>query len=160
LESEAEEGDDKQLITTLKDNSIGKDGLTKKAALFFDQDIFKDIGGLEGGLEDNEDEDEYEDIEEDEVEDEEVAKAEEESESPEELVEDDSDVEDVAELNSEDDGSEVSDDGIEIVRAERADNEWDADDEPQTNGRPGMFDLTHPSVMQEPIAFLLKYMHI
>lgn len=137
-----EEGDEKQLITTLKDNSIGKDGLTKKAALFFDQDIFKDIGGLDGGIEEEEEADE-EDDEDDEAEDKDEVE-EEESESVEELVEDDSDAEDVAELESEEEGSEVSDDGIEIVRAERADNEWDADDESQTNGRPGMLSLVPP----------------
>ncbi|KAI9873923.1 MAG: AdoMet-dependent rRNA methyltransferase spb1 [Pleopsidium flavum] len=37
----------KSLVTTLAANSLGSSGLSSRAANFFDQDIFKDIGGLD-----------------------------------------------------------------------------------------------------------------
>ncbi|KAF8421060.1 AdoMet-dependent rRNA methyltransferas-like protein spb1 [Tirmania nivea] len=58
----------KRLITSLEDEGKKVNGLSKKAALFFDQDIFKDIGAdLEEGEDEEaqeEDEDDYEKVEE------------------------------------------------------------------------------------------------
>ena len=47
-EEEARAGDGK-LIFPKADNSKGHDGLTRRAAMFFEQDIFKDIGSLDIG---------------------------------------------------------------------------------------------------------------
>ena len=57
-----------KLITSLEDEGKKVNGLSKRAALFFDQDIFQDIAGDEGEDDDGEDEDgaeeDYEDEEE------------------------------------------------------------------------------------------------
>ena len=61
-ESEGENcsADKKGLLTSLDNNEKGTNGLSKRASLFFDQDIFKDIGDLDDGTpndEENSDED-------------------------------------------------------------------------------------------------------
>ncbi|KAF2865182.1 Spb1 C-terminal domain-containing protein [Massariosphaeria phaeospora] len=53
-DSSDDEDSPKKLITDLDPRSSGTNGLTKRAERFFDQDIFKDIDGLEG-LEDEQD---------------------------------------------------------------------------------------------------------
>ncbi|GAB7357923.1 hypothetical protein MBLNU230_g0090t1 [Neophaeotheca triangularis] len=47
----SEAGEGSGLITDLQPTGKGKDGLTRRAANFFEQDIFKDIGGLDEGAE-------------------------------------------------------------------------------------------------------------
>ena len=53
-ESSDEEGGPKSLVTDLNLGNRGQGGLTKRAARFFDQDIFRGIDGLDG-LEEDED---------------------------------------------------------------------------------------------------------
>ncbi|KZF26587.1 hypothetical protein L228DRAFT_243067 [Xylona heveae TC161] len=54
----------KSLVTSLDDmNGTSGKGLTKRATMFFDQDVFKDIDGLQDGQEEGEDEELDEDME-------------------------------------------------------------------------------------------------
>lgn len=145
--SDTDEAQDaKQLITTLDKNEIGKNGLSKKAALFFDQDIFKDLGDLGGldELEEAEDDSEVDAEDEDDEGEDMLDGLEEETEEVEsagELIEDhgDTEEEDFVSEEEEEVVSEAGDDGIEIVASEKVESEWDADDEPQKDGRPGKF---------------------
>jgi AdoMet-dependent rRNA methyltransferase SPB1 len=128
-ESDDEEEEGKQLVKKLDGADIkGEDGLSKRAALFFDQDIFAGIS-------------------EDEGDDEEEAEGDEtfdgfDSEGEEEDEEGEADVE--MEGAQEEDESE--DEGIEFVKAPK-DERWDADEEPMKDGRPG----TYPPSLVSPL---------
>lgn len=121
--SDDEEGPS-ALITDLDNDSGTKGGLTKRAARFFDQDIFKGIDGLEEIEEDGEDSG----IEIDEV-------------AEESVDDDDDEIEDtpeaVANAEASDDSSEDGD-GIEEVKRDEA---WE-DDTPMKNGRPDIDIIT------------------
>ncbi|KZM27306.1 AdoMet-dependent rRNA methyltransferase spb1 [Ascochyta rabiei] len=125
-----EEDGPKKLITTLEPEDVAGSGLTRRAARFFDQDIFKGIDGLE-------------DLEEDEdsgidVEGEEDAKME--------------DVEDVSEEPSKttkkatfaepapEEWSDDDEDKIEEVA--RDESQWEHDDMPMKNGKPDIDIIT------------------
>lgn len=57
--SDEEDGSGDKLMTDLKNKPAPrKDGLTNRAANFFEQDIFKDIGGIDDDVEEEEEEDE------------------------------------------------------------------------------------------------------
>ncbi|RPA93627.1 hypothetical protein L873DRAFT_1815602 [Choiromyces venosus 120613-1] len=134
-EDEDEESGPKKLTTHLDGRDIkGEDGLSKKAAMFFDQEIFQDIaigvsdeeesgGDDEGedGEDDEEDEDEAGDIE---MEDHAIKKP--------------TKVQDDASETGTNDGFETEDEdedtGIEIVKTQK-DESWDAEAEPIKNGK-------------------------
>jgi AdoMet-dependent rRNA methyltransferase SPB1 len=122
------------LLTKLENNIAGKDGLTKRAAQFFDQDIFKDIGGIGEDLGDEDG-----DVD---MEDKEMRPA--------------SDDEDVGEIISKfinkniaqkgkgatgvstSSDSEDDSDGFEVVKRAEAEEAWDDEpEEPLKNGRLG-----------------------
>lgn len=115
-----------KLMTTLDDGHVkGKNGLSKKAAMFFDQDIFADIDHNA----DEESEGDDEDMEMGEV-DGQIA-------SDEEMV-DDEEVEGSEDgFETEEAEDEWEDDGIEIVRGSK-DEHWDANELPVKNGKLGM----------------------
>jgi AdoMet-dependent rRNA methyltransferase SPB1 len=122
-DSDDEEIDPKSLVKRLDGaNQITESGLSKRAALFFDQDIFAGIPEEEEESEEEEEDSDEEgfDSEGDEKEDEE------------EEEEEENDVE-MGEADEESD-----DDKIEIVKAAK-DESWDAEDEPMKNGRPGNY---------------------
>ncbi|KAF2269776.1 AdoMet-dependent rRNA methyltransferase [Lojkania enalia] len=131
-----EEDNSQALITDLDDNMGVVGGLTKRAARFFDQDIFKDIDGLDGI---EEDEDSGIDIEEDhggDVEELPPSKASKTAEMP------------VAEANAKklpleeelDESSDNDEDKIEEVK--REETAWEQDDMPMKNGRPNIDIIT------------------
>lgn len=123
-------------MTTLDDGHVkGKNGLSKKAAMFFDQEIFADIDNAD---EESEEESggQDEEIEMGEVDgqiasDEEMADGEDEEEV--EGSEDGFETEEEAE-------DEWEDDGIEIVRGSK-DEHWDSNELPVRNGKLG---TSHP----------------
>jgi AdoMet-dependent rRNA methyltransferase SPB1 len=133
-ESDDEAGGE-QLIKKLDGAEIkGEDGLSKRAAIFFDQDIFAGISEDEEDEEDEEEEgdeafngfdSEGEDEEQDEEEDEE------------------------ADVEMKDAENESEDDGIEFVKAPK-DERWDADEEPTT--KDGRLGIQPPSLMPFPMA--------
>lgn len=112
-----------KLITSLQDEGKKINGLSKKAALFFDQDIFKDIGA---DLEEEEDEEEEEAEEAQEEEMEEDTNDDE----IEEGSEADSDWEmDVGNLEIQDDQSDGENGGFEVVPTEKGESNWGGDDD-------------------------------
>lgn len=121
-------------MTTLDDGHMkGKNGLSKKAAMFFDQDIFADIDHNADEESEEEAEGNDEDMEMGEV-DGQIA-------SDEEMVDEEMVDEEVE--NSEDGfeteeeaEDEWEDDGIEIVRGNK-DEHWDASELPVKNGKLG-----------------------
>ncbi|KAL0631488.1 AdoMet-dependent rRNA methyltransferase spb1 [Maublancomyces gigas] len=132
-EDDDEDGGEKKdkLMTTLDDGHVkGKNGLSKKAAMFFDQDIFADIDHNVGEESEEEDSGQDEDMEMGEV-DGQVA-------SDEEMV----DGEGEEEVEGSEDGFETEeeaedeweDDGIEIVRGSK-DEHWDSNELPVRNGK-------------------------
>lgn len=123
-------------MTTLDDSHVkGKDGLSKRAAMFFDQEIFADIddeAGSEGGSDLEEDEGDEE------GEDEEMTDAAATVDASDEEMADDAE----EELAGSEDGFETEeeweDDGIEIVKGSK-DEHWDSTKEPKKNGKLGEF---------------------
>lgn len=114
-------------MTTLDDGHVkGKNGLSKKAAMFFDQDIFADIDHDDEEESDIEDEDEDEEMEEV---DGQVDASDEEMADGEEVVEGSEDGFETEE--------EWQDDSIEIVKDSK-DSAWDANELPVKNGKLGM----------------------
>lgn len=108
-----------KLITSLEDDGKKIGGLSKRAALFFDQDIFKDIGA---DLE--EEEDEEEEVTEEGHEEE----CEEDGEGAEKGSEADSDWEaDVGNLEIQDQ-SDHENGGFEVVPTEKGENSCEGDD--------------------------------
>ena len=114
-----EDADQKSLVKRLDGHDVvGEDGLSKRAALFFDQDIFADIEGEE----EEEEEEDGEEVDEsfagfDEGHDGEV----------------DEDMEDAEDAVSE---AGSDDDGFEIVKTQKEER-WDGEDEAIKDGRPG-----------------------
>lgn len=95
-------------------------GLTKRAAMFFDQDLFAEVSEDDG-----EEEEEEEDAE---------------AEETFQGFSDDEDVDMEDAIPKADDGFETEDeDGFEVVKTPKGKGEaaWNADDEPMKNGRPG-----------------------
>lgn len=134
LEEESDSDDDeeapiskhKSLVTDLQKDEKNKAGLSRRAAQFFDQDIFKDIGGIE-----EEESDAGSDAEEI---DEGLQALEQSGAIVEAEPEDESDV---PELDPADDSDDSDDGGFEVVKAPRQENQWE--DEPIKNGKPGNF---------------------
>jgi AdoMet-dependent rRNA methyltransferase SPB1 len=124
-DSDEEEDAPKKLVTTLDDeNAKGKNGLSKKAALFFNQDIFGDI---DDGLGEDDDCEEGKSGS---------------GAGSDENDEDEEDEDEEMEWEEEDEEEKAfSDDepnGFEIVK-KKTDDAWDADEDdvPMKNGRPG-----------------------
>lgn len=132
LEEESdEESDDetavskpKSLLTNLQKEERSKSGLSRRAAQFFDQDIFKDIGGIEeeeseAGSDDEEINDGLDELE---------------QQGAVQEIEEDEEDEEVLEPEADDsDGSDAN--GFEVVKRSRKDTQWE--DEPIKDGRPG-----------------------
>ncbi|KAF1359619.1 hypothetical protein EJ07DRAFT_118521 [Lizonia empirigonia] len=130
--SDEEEEDDgpKKLITTLEPEDAAGSGLTRRAARFFDQDIFKGIDGLED-LED--DEDSGIDVEGEE--DAKMEYVEEMTEMPSKTTKKATFAEPAPE-----DWSDDGEDKIEEVA--RDESQWEQDDMPMKNGKPDIDIIT------------------
>ncbi|KAF3902939.1 hypothetical protein AA313_de0210457 [Arthrobotrys entomopaga] len=148
-EDEDEESGEARLVTSLDDNKTTTSGLSKKAALFFDQDIFKEFGDIGADVADTEEESEGEDDEADSESGEEEATSENEEkeeetsehESSSETIEDADEWFDTRET-AESEEDDVSDSGIEIVPSNK-DDMWDANEkEPTKNGKPDIDIIT------------------
>ncbi|KAH8149464.1 uncharacterized protein LAJ45_06544 [Morchella importuna] len=132
-DSEDEDGETKdKLMTTLDDSHVkGKDGLSKRASMFFDQEIFADIDD-EVESEDGSDLEEGEG--DDEGSDEEMGDADTAVDASDEEMADEAE----EELAGSEDGFETEeeweDDGIEIVKGSK-DEHWDSTQEPKKNGK-------------------------
>ncbi|KAF2203266.1 hypothetical protein GQ43DRAFT_430035 [Delitschia confertaspora ATCC 74209] len=132
VSSDDDEGAPKKLITDL-DNEAAPTGLTKRAARFFDQDIFKGIDGLDGV---EEDEDSGIDVEDDSPEDKELAAPVSKVTKPKA---------DKSKNGSKaqqpvDEESDSDDDRIEEVK--RDETQWEEDDTPMKNGKPDIDIIT------------------
>ncbi|KAF3105730.1 AdoMet-dependent rRNA methyltransferase spb1 [Orbilia oligospora] len=145
--SEDEDNEPEQrLVTSLDSEQTTTSGLSKKAALFFDQDIFKEFGDIEeGGSSEEESEEGADDNsgeEEEGLEDEDEAEDEtSEHESSSETIEDADEWYDTRET-AESDEDDVSDSGIEIVKSNK-DDIWDSNErEPTKNGKPDIDIIT------------------
>ncbi|KAF2122965.1 AdoMet-dependent rRNA methyltransferase spb-1 [Lophiotrema nucula] len=128
--SEDDEDGPKTLITDLDRSRTTNGGLTKRAAIFFDQDVFKGIDGLDG-------------LEEDEDSGIDVDGAEEQDKEDAVMVSDsanDSDADSAAdEYHGENEASEKEDGKIEEVKRDESD--WE-DDTPMKRGRPDIDIIT------------------
>ncbi|RVD80732.1 uncharacterized protein DFL_008625 [Arthrobotrys flagrans] len=141
--SEDEDDEPEQrLVTSLDSEPATTSGLSKKAALFFDQDIFKEFGDIEEGASEGESEEEVDD--DGEEEEEETKEDEDEipdNESSSETIEDADEWYDTRET-AESDEDDVSDSGIEIVKSNK-DDIWDSSEkEPTKNGKPDIDIIT------------------
>jgi AdoMet-dependent rRNA methyltransferase SPB1 len=143
----------KSLVTDLEGDEKAPNGLSRRAAQFFDQDIFKDLGGVveEAELEEDEDEDMADvNADLDKLED---LKAEREAEAKKAAKKEKAKkAKAVAEAKKaaepvtngfEDSDSDSDEDGFEVVKRTKTEEEqWQEDNVPKKNGRVGMF---HPS---------------
>ncbi|KAI4623610.1 AdoMet-dependent rRNA methyltransferase spb1 [Alternaria sp. BMP 0032] len=132
--SDDEEDGPKNLITDLDNEEQPKTGLTKRAARFFDQDIFKGIDGLED-LEE-EDDDSGIDVEGD-------TEMKDESATPAPATEQELSIRTATKAASPsafDDESSDDDDKIEEVK--RDEDQWEQDSMPMKNGRPDIDIIT------------------
>ena len=130
--SDDEEGP-RVLITDLDNEDVSKRALTKRAARFFDQDIFKGIDGLDD-LE--EDEDSGIDVEGDvEMDEEEVPAVKAETQLPTRPAKKPSLPQNTADPDS-------SDDEDKIEEVKRDETQWEQDDMPMKNGKPDIDIIT------------------
>lgn len=116
----------KKLVTSLEDERKKINGLSKSAALFFDQDVFKGLGVDIPG------EDEEEEGEDEEASDEDVSDAD-------DIVHSNDEEEEREEVDSDDDITNLKrqevnneDGGFEVLRTKNDDDEWDSDKEDDT----------------------------
>ena len=124
-----EEDGPKKLITTLEPEDVAGSGLTRRAARFFDQDIFKGIDGLD----DLEDEDSGIDVEgEEDVKMEDIEKA---TAKPSKTTKKATFADPPAEEWSDDEGDKIE----EVARDE---SQWEQDDMPMKNGKPDIDIIT------------------
>jgi AdoMet-dependent rRNA methyltransferase SPB1 len=119
------------LITDLDNDKGTSNGLTKRAARFFDQDIFKGIDGLDG-LEEDEHDDSGIDVEGTE------------EESEEEVAPAKTDKVTVAKTDThlKTSGEDSSDDEDGIEEVKRDESQWEQDDMPMKNGKPDIDIIT------------------
>ncbi|KAJ4376115.1 AdoMet-dependent rRNA methyltransferase spb1 [Neocucurbitaria cava] len=131
--SDDEEDGPKKLITDLDNEGEVSTGLTRRAARFFDQDIFKGIDGLDD-LE--EDDDSGIDVENDaEIKDEDMATPELEQELPIRATKTTSSHQDTFDDDS-------SDDENKIEEVKRDESQWEQDSMPMKNGKPDIDIIT------------------
>ncbi|KAK6509448.1 AdoMet-dependent rRNA methyltransferase spb1 [Arthrobotrys musiformis] len=144
--SEDDDGEPEQrLVTSLDSEPTTASGLSKKAALFFDQDIFKEFGDVEeGGSSEEEESEDEADGDSEEGEEEETEDAEDDiagHESSSETIEDADEWYDTRET-ADSDEDDVSDSGIEIVKSNK-DDIWDSNEkEPTKGGKPDIDIIT------------------
>ncbi len=121
--SDDEKPEKRPLLTDLKGKDTKAGGLSRRAAQFFDQDIFKDIGGLP------------EEPESEPEEEEEISAALDELDSIRPMAEEEESEEDIPMA----DAMEESDDedGFEVVKKTAAEKEWE-EQEPRKDGKLGM----------------------
>jgi AdoMet-dependent rRNA methyltransferase SPB1 len=126
--SDDEPSSSKSLLTDLEGKDKESGGLSRRAAQFFDQDIFKDIGGvLEEEIKSEDAEDDEEEIEEDLAELAALRPG---------VKADDSDS-DMAEIEAESEESDEDDENsFEIVKRSAAEKQWE-DEEPKKGGKLG-----------------------
>jgi AdoMet-dependent rRNA methyltransferase SPB1 len=126
--SDDEPSSSKSLLTDLEGKDKESGGLSRRAAQFFDQDIFKDIGGvLEEEIKSEDAEDDEEEIEEDLAELAALRPG---------VKADDSDS-DMAEIEAESEESDEDDENsFEIVKRSAAEKQWE-DEEPKKDGKLG-----------------------
>jgi len=129
-EDDGEKGPEK-LITDLEREGSTKNGLTTRAARFFDQDIFKGIDGLEE-VEEPEDDDEDSGIDVDEVE----------EATPAPKPELEVPVQKVKAPVPQQDADDSSDDENGIQEVKRDESQWEHDNVPMRNGRPDIDIIT------------------
>ncbi|KAF2733957.1 hypothetical protein EJ04DRAFT_564664 [Polyplosphaeria fusca] len=131
---------------SLATNMSKKDALSNRAALFFDQDIFKGIDGLDAldsGIDVDEDEDEDDDKDEDlganslEASERTSKKA---GPISVQVDEEEEDMDQQQQQQQPDDGDSSEDDGIEVVK--RDESLWEQDETPMKNGRPNIEIIT------------------
>jgi AdoMet-dependent rRNA methyltransferase SPB1 len=130
--SEDEDEAPRPLLTDLDKDGNSKDGLTKRASRFFDQDIFKGIAGLED-LEEAESDGEDSGIDVDDESDDATAAAPEKA-AVEKKVKIDA-------LQQQDD-ADSSEDEDKIEEVARDESQWEADNTPMRNGRPDIDIIT------------------
>ena len=124
----------KSLLTDLERNEKKSGGLSKRAAQFFDQDIFKDIGGLP----DEESDEEMEDAEGDIAEDLDKLDSLLQRDAAEE--DDESDIRETAEVAS----GDSEEDGFEVVKRNSDEAQWE-EEEPRKDGKLGQHQRVHIS---------------
>ncbi|KAJ9148402.1 AdoMet-dependent rRNA methyltransferase SPB1 [Pleurostoma richardsiae] len=144
LEEESSDDDDEDdhqparssLLTNLEQPSVDSDGLSKRARAFFNQDIFKDIAGID---DEEFDEEADEDVEMDEavvsVGVEEGEASDDEDEAPVALPKEGP----VAEPDSD---SDESDPGFEVIKADKIEDDWEEEDRRRADGRPNIEIIT------------------
>ncbi|KAH9867055.1 AdoMet-dependent rRNA methyltransferase spb1 [Plenodomus lingam] len=132
--SEDEEGP-KTLITSLDNEDQTKRGLTKRAARFFDQDIFKGIDGLEGLDDMEEDDDSGIDVEDDtEMKDEATPAPG--KDLPVRITKK------TVTIQAPQDDEDSSDDEDKIEEVKRDESQWEQDSMPMKNGKPDIDIIT------------------
>lgn len=135
--SDDEEGPSRRPLLTDLDRSEKKaGGLSKRAAQFFDQDIFKDIGGIPAEPESEElpDDDEAEiDAHLDQLA----------SLRPNKVTEEDSESDIPAAAEAEPSSASDSEDGFEVVKR-KSETQWEDEDEPRKDGKLGTSPLFLP----------------
>jgi len=129
-EDDGEKGPEK-LITDLEREGSTKNGLTTRAARFFDQDIFKGIDGLEE-VDEPEEDDEDSGIDVDEVE----------EATPAPKPELEAPVQKVKAPVPQQDADDSSDDENGIQEVKRDESQWEHDNVPMRNGRPDIDIIT------------------
>lgn len=149
LEEDSSDGSDdedvsskRSLLTDLDRTEQKAGGLSKRAAQFFDQDIFKDIGGIP------EEEMEPEEQDEDEME---IDADLNELESLRPMKDTEEQLEPDAPAAEQSEDSDDEEDGFEVVKRNKSETQWA--DEPMKNGRPGKeprnflgHQLTYPDI--------------
>jgi AdoMet-dependent rRNA methyltransferase SPB1 len=131
--SDDEAPTNRSLLTKLEQDEKKNGGLSKRAAQFFDQDIFKDIGGIpeeepESEAEDDEDEEISADLSRLVTLRPDVAQRESDSDIPEEVSQFDN--------SSGDEDEDEDEDGFEVVKRTAEETAWE-DEVPLKDGRPG-----------------------
>ncbi|GME48217.1 Et-dependent rRNA methyltransferase Spb-1 [Neofusicoccum parvum] len=127
------------LVTDLAPKGKTENGLTRRAAMFFDQDIFQGIDGLDG-----EDEDSGIDVEEKLSSPETDAKVSKKKQvkiqEPKKQTKVDDEEEEVEEVSEDEWSSDDGKSGFEVVK--RDESKWDQDDVPMKDGRPDIDIIT------------------
>ncbi|KAH7092238.1 Spb1 C-terminal domain-containing protein [Paraphoma chrysanthemicola] len=131
--SDDEEGP-KGLITDLDNEDMSKRTLTKRAARFFDQDIFKGIDGLDD-LEEDDDDSGIDVDGDEEMDDEETPAVKAETQLPTRPAKKPSPPQNTADSDS-------SDDEDKIEEVKRDETQWEQDDMPMKNGKPDIDIIT------------------
>ncbi|KAI9759216.1 MAG: AdoMet-dependent rRNA methyltransferase spb1 [Chaenotheca gracillima] len=156
-ESEEEDTGDQTLIMSKDGRGVGQNGLTRRAEMFFDQDLFKDIGGLDAIAEEDNNSSSHEVLTDEEMEGvrmasdtsvEDIEQPTKSSTTPptevgldvdDEMSVDEAEQEEQADqsdaIDSEVDGAASDDGGFEVVKSSGDNAQWDEQGEPRKNGK-------------------------